>query len=967
MHDYIYVDPLDEYSTELKTRYDDWELSDVLTKSPLFDRNKYEFINLALIGRAQDEEVREHKKDITKSTIHGNIDDIAGRKTAIIFEHVAPSGKGRLILIEGAPGIGKTSFAWKLCKKWASGEICSQYKLVVFLKLRDKKVREAKEISELFYLASKKTTDEIKRTDGKGVLMLLEGYDELSTKMRTDDSIFLDIISGDELGQAKVIVTSRPTASEFLLARYKNKISQHIEILGFTSENIEAYLQTVLANDQDLLVSLKGYLTCYPHIQNMLYIPLNCAIIIEVYRRCVRANTEQVHVPKTMTELYSSFLRTLLLRHLHNHPVHRKLNCSITEFRDLPDDVYKEFYHLAKVAFDGIVKERQVIFELPSDTETLGLMHCVPEVVIDKGIEKSFSFLHLTIQEYLAAFYLSQMPTERLQELILDNRRESSFQMVLRFFAGLTKFKSFKSVPDLKQCFKYDDSVDEARVSLGSLHWIFEAQDPTLAIRALGRSVRFVSQPPFSIFDCFVLGYCISHSECLWDIKLSEERLQDEGVKLFVQGALEDSTNYCSSGGISDLELNLKITSEGLNHLLRLPDEYLKKTLKALDLRSNNLGPEACSMLCQSIPEMPCLEVIRLDSNPVGCGSGELVSLVELLTSNSSKYTGVHRYLSSTLPLPYSVSPLSGLKVLDLGNAGLHLEHCKALKELLGSTRTLRDLFVVDNKLSPECLDYIIDGVSQNNSLFCLEMRGSCFSVENAKHLASVLESNSILIHVGLSSCNISAEGACFLANALCEKVSLLKLYLDRNPIGSKGANAFAVMLHRNASLKKLDVCDNSIGEEGASNLASALAHNSALENLWIPDMFESVLKSHSVDRIKFLYLQREKWMNEKWGDRVTGDEQLYQERIRKEYRYQPEVYYTSHTFVYRGTSSTVITCVEANDCWDDGTGGEPSLIDGGLGESFVNVQVMGQFMSDFEHTVTIYGKKVKTSVRMCT
>ena len=796
------------------------------------------------------------------------------------------------------------------------------------------------------------------RTHGERVLFFLDGYDELSTKMRTEESIFLDLISGDELRYAKVIVTSRPTASEFLLTRYKNRISQHIEILGFTSENVEKYLQTTLVKDPNLLSGLKEYLECYPHIRNMLYIPLNCAIIISVYRQYMKANTKQVHVPKTMTDLYSSLLRTLLLRYLDNHPIHSTKTFTLRSFCDLPPDVYNHFYKLAEIAFMGIAAERQVIFELPSGFETLGLMHCVPEILIDKGTETSYSFLHLTIQEYLAAFYLSLEPPEKLQESILNYKRESNFQMVLRFFAGLTKFKAFKSKSVLQQYFEYDDSANETRVSLDSLHWIFEAQDRDLAINALGRSVRFIDLPPFSIFDCFVLGYCVGHSDCLWDIKLSAENLLDEGVKLFVQGALEDTTDC--SGGISDLELHLKITSEGLKYLMQLSDKYLK-TIKHLDLRNNHLDSQACSILCQSIPEMPRLEVIRLDSNPVGHGNGELVSLLELLSRKALSYTRLH-HLESTLT---SAPPLNCLKVLDLGNTALSLEHCKALSEMMGSTRTLKDLFVVDNKLSSECLEHIINGLSLNNTLFCLEMRGSCFSDENAKQLAAVLEQNHILIHVGLSFCNISPEGACFLADAMCKNDSLLKLYLDRNPIGFKGADAFAKMLHSNKSLKKLDVCDNSIGKDGAIALASALnlACNSAVFNLWLPDMFESVLENFPTDRIKFLYLQRKKWMNEKWGERVTGDQLLYREKRRQEYRYQPDVFYTSHTFAYTGTSSTVITCVEANDCWDDGTGGEPTLRGGGCGESFVTVEIMGQFMSDFEHTVTVYGKKVRITL----
>ena len=56
-----------------------------------------------------------------------------------------------LILVEGAPGIGKTTFAWKVCRKWAKGKILNEYGLVVLLRLRDKRVREVKCVADLFY------------------------------------------------------------------------------------------------------------------------------------------------------------------------------------------------------------------------------------------------------------------------------------------------------------------------------------------------------------------------------------------------------------------------------------------------------------------------------------------------------------------------------------------------------------------------------------------------------------------------------------------------------------------------------------------------------------------------------------------------------------------------------------------------------------------------------------------------
>ena len=114
---------------------------------------------------------------------------------------------------------------------------------------------------------------------------------------------------------------SRPWASEFLHRECNRHISQHIEILGFTKANIQSYLESTIPDDPSLLADLKKYISCYHHINSMMYIPLNSAIVVEVYRNSRKDDTL---VPKTMTELYSSLVRSLLLRHLLDHPVHGK-------------------------------------------------------------------------------------------------------------------------------------------------------------------------------------------------------------------------------------------------------------------------------------------------------------------------------------------------------------------------------------------------------------------------------------------------------------------------------------------------------------------------------------------------------------------------------------------------------------------------------------------------------------------
>ena len=78
---------------------------------------------------------------------------------------------------------------------------------------------------------------------------------------------------------------------EFLHWNCKRHISQHIKILAFTKDNINSCLKSTIPNDPSLLADLKKYMSCYPHIDSMMYIPLNSAIVVEVYRNSRKDET----------------------------------------------------------------------------------------------------------------------------------------------------------------------------------------------------------------------------------------------------------------------------------------------------------------------------------------------------------------------------------------------------------------------------------------------------------------------------------------------------------------------------------------------------------------------------------------------------------------------------------------------------------------------------------------------------
>ena len=182
---------VDTYASYLKSIY-------TREKLPIYDKwpqvKSKRYINLVLIEKEDITKPETHQ--FTKAKIHGKIDDIKKSKRATDIGQIAqlPDGsQPKCILVEGAPGVGKSTFAWKLCHKWGKGKLLQQYQLVVLLRLRDRGVRAAKEISNFFRChqcqIQEAAVKEIQNSEGKGLLLLFEGYDELPEKLRTKDSV----------------------------------------------------------------------------------------------------------------------------------------------------------------------------------------------------------------------------------------------------------------------------------------------------------------------------------------------------------------------------------------------------------------------------------------------------------------------------------------------------------------------------------------------------------------------------------------------------------------------------------------------------------------------------------------------------------------------------------------------------------------------------------------------------------
>ena len=770
--------------------------------------------------------VYSNRADLVKfrqQTIHGSIDDILEWKAPIKMKNILKPNcvykkyddekhehyPVTQLLIEGAPGIGKSTFAWEVCQKWGQHQLFNEYSLVVLLKFRDKRTHKAKSVSDLFYHPNPKLqpeiNDDITTTGGHGLLLILEGFDEAPASIRTLDSIFVRLFTGQELPKATVILTTRPSASGELRQFCNGVNSRRIEIVGFGKKEIEEYIQCAFSDEQSHS-DFKEYLSLYPHIHSMMYVPLNSAIVTHVYESCKSSGTV---VPKTMTQLYSSLIRTLLLRYLKDKEEYKDTCTNINSFKDLPQPVYDQFCAICKIAYTGIMSaETELIFQdLPSDFDPLGLMQTCPELYVDRGASVSYNFLHLTVQEYLAAYHISQQSRDEQVALVRDNIFKK--EVVVRFLAGLTELG--RDWWDVVRGFAIEN---DNFIKVEILHLLFETQDPSVMTSVLGSDYVYfcnyenAEQP----FDWYVLGYCIAHSSCNWKLELKECKL--ESVELFLKALNlhQDRCQLSPTGKIKEMLLNYEHEPAAVDLLVDSMSQFLVfHDLTHLSLRK--LTSQTCNLLSKH--NLQHLEYLDLSYN----------------------YT-----IGSAVNLIISLTKFSTIRELNLEYTGIGFEDCKALSELLATSKYIEVLNISGdedigrNRLSPDdissdSVQLIINGLSHNTSLEKLDMRFSNYSSENVLHLASVLRVNTRLKKLDIGCCHIRGSDSVHLAKALEENTTtqLQTLELWCNPIGSECAVAFANMLATNKSLAKLSVSSCSIQGEGAVCLAKAMDNNSSM------------------------------------------------------------------------------------------------------------------------------------------
>ncbi|XP_035804749.2 NACHT, LRR and PYD domains-containing protein 12-like [Amphiprion ocellaris] len=728
-----------------------------------------------------------------------------------IFNH--PSGKDipiRTVLTNGIAGIGKTFLVHKFVLDWAEERTNQDVHLIFPFTFRALNSLQGKEfgLAELIHFCIPETKDvsvealnyiftalqssgnrSYKKSRFK-LLFVFDGLDENRlhldfdvnnirsvdiTKSTKIEVLLTELISGKLLRSARLWITTRPAAASQIP---QNLINTTTEVRGFTDPQKEEYFRK-RSRDEEQTSSIISHMKKSRSLHIMCYIPVFCWITATVLEELLETR-EEGDLPRTLTEMYAEFLRFQI-----DH----------TKEKYGPKKCKQYIKSLAKLAFEQLQKGNLIFHE--KDLRESGID--VSKASVYSGVfteifkeerrrkqeDKMFSFVHLSVQEFLAALHVHQTFINSGINLLEEQQQQTVFK----------KLKVFLKNPELKHL--HQRAVDEA------------LQSPNGHLDLFLRFLLGLSLPTNQILPRGLLTQTGSRFQTNQETvkyikkKISEDVSVERSINLFHclnelkdVSLVEEIQQSLRSGRLSRDRLSPAQWS-ALVFILLSSEEHLDM----FDLKKYSASEEALLRLLPVVKVSKKVVLSDCNLSERSCGA-----LSSVLSSQSSSVT--------ELDLTNNNLQDSGVESLS---AGLESPHCKleALR-LSGCNLSERSCGALSSVLS-----------SQSSSVTELDLTNNNLQDSGVESLSAGLESPHCKLEaLRLNNCNLSERSCGALSSVLSsQSSSVTELDLTNNNLQDSGVESLSAGLESpHCKLEALRLSGCLVTEEGCASLASALS-----------------------------------------------------------------------------------------------------------------------------------------------